>query len=85
MTGSKECIHMTIEEFKKEHEGTANIGFKHGADMVLKMVKMLLPKDTYDSVEWSVHSCSNYKDGKQNEDEANAWAARKEKEFGYER
>jgi hypothetical protein len=76
---------MTIEEFKKEHEATCNLGFKHGADMVLKMAKMVMPKDMYEPMEWSVHACSNYKEGKKQEDEAAAWASKKQKEFGHER
>ncbi len=85
MSGPTECIHMTIEEFKKEHEATCNLGFKHGADMVLKLAKLVMRKDMYDTMEEAVRACANYRDGKKQEDAANAWVANKKKEYGHER
>jgi hypothetical protein len=85
MSRPNECILMTIDEFKKEHEAACNPGFKHGADMVLKLAKMVMPPNHYEAIETSVRARANYKEGKKQEDETAAWAAKKQKEYGHER
>lgn len=85
MTGPTQCIHMTIEELKKESAASCDLGFKHGADMVLKLAKLVMPPKLYEPMETSVRACANYKEGKKHEDDAAAWAAKKQKEYGHER
>jgi hypothetical protein len=71
---------MTIEDFKKEHESSCNLGFKHGADMVLKLAKMAMRKDLYDTMEAAVRQAVPYREGKKQEDATYAWLEKKKEE-----
>jgi hypothetical protein len=76
---------MTVDEFMAEHDATCHLGFKLGADMVLKMTKLVMPKDLYAPLEKSVHESEPYLEGKKQQEAAAEHAAKKQKEYGHER
>lgn len=68
-------IVMTEEEFREETDNTCNLGFKHGADLVLNLAKLTMPLHLYDLMETAVYRSEAYVAGKKVEEEDAAWKA----------